>query len=171
MIIDAHVHLWKKQAGLVDGLPVYPLENGRSMLKGEVRQMLPPYMTDNRNTARRLIANMDFAQVNGAVVTQEYMDGNQDAYLRYARRTYPDRLRVCALYEEKGGKEAGKIFFTDIAAPAFQAVEVCVSEAFMNGDAKKPEFAENVKDGFLKAPLKDIVDVMLENQPSGTPRP
>ena len=102
MIIDAHVHLWKKQAGLVDGLPVYPLENGRSMLKGEVRQMLPPYMTDNQNTARRLISNMDFALVNGAVVTQEYMDGNQDAYLRYARRTYPDRLRVCALYEEKG---------------------------------------------------------------------
>ena len=98
MIIDAHVHLWKKQAGLVDGLPVYPLENGRSMLKGEVRQMLPPYMTDNQNTARRLISNMDFALVNGAVVTQEYMDGNQDAYLRYARRMHPDRLRVCALY-------------------------------------------------------------------------
>ena len=102
MIIDAHVHLWKKQNGLVDGLPVYPLENGRSMLKGEVRQMLPPYMTDNRNTVARLIANMDFALVSGAVVTQEYMDGNQDAYLRYARRAYPDRLRVCALYEEKG---------------------------------------------------------------------
>ena len=102
MIIDAHVHLWKKQAGLVDGLPVYPLENGRSMLKGEVRQMLPPYMTDNQNTVARLISNMDFALVSGAVVTQEYMDGNQDAYLRYARRTHPDRLRVCALYEEKG---------------------------------------------------------------------
>ncbi len=102
MIIDAHVHLWKKQAGLVDGMPVYPLENGRSMLKGEVRQMLPPYMTDNRNTVGRLIANMDFALVNGAVVTQEYMDGNQDAYLRYARRVCPQRLRVCALYEEKG---------------------------------------------------------------------
>ena len=54
MIIDAHVHLWRKQAGLVDGMPVYPLENGRAMLKGEVRQMLPPYMTDNKNTAAAL---------------------------------------------------------------------------------------------------------------------
>ncbi len=106
MIIDAHVHLWKRQAGQVDGMPVYPLENGRSMLKGEVRQMLPPYMTDNQHTARRLISNMDFALVSGAVVTQEYMDGNQDAYLRFARRSYSDRLRVCALYEEKGEVDA-----------------------------------------------------------------
>ena len=106
MIIDAHVHLWKKQAGLVDGMPVYPLENGRAMLKGEVRQMLPPYMTDNKNTAARLLSNMDFALVSGAVVTQEYMDGNQDDYLRRVRRSHPKRLRVCALYEEKGEVDA-----------------------------------------------------------------
>ena len=106
MIIDAHVHLWRKQAGLVDGMPVYPLENGRAMLKGEVRQMLPPYMTDNKNTAARLLSNMDFALVSGAVVTQEYMDGNQDDYLRRVRRSHPKRLRVCALYEEKGEVDA-----------------------------------------------------------------
>ena len=106
MIIDAHVHLWRKQAGLVDSMPVYPLENGRAMLKGEVRQMLPPYMTDNKNTAARLLSNMDFALVSGAVVTQEYMDGNQDAYLRRVRRSHPKRLRVCALYEEKGEVDA-----------------------------------------------------------------
>ena len=106
MIIDAHVHLWRKQAGLVDGMPVYPLENGRAMLKGEVRQMLPPYMTDNKNTAARLLSNMDFALVSGAVVTQEYMDGNQDDYLRRVRRSHSKRLRVCALYEEKGEVDA-----------------------------------------------------------------
>ena len=102
MIIDAHVHLWKKQAGMIDGQPVYPLSGGRSMLCGEVRQMLPAYMTDGRNTATRLLANMDFAQVSGAVVTQEYMDGCQDAYLRRVRRDHGDRIRVCALYEERG---------------------------------------------------------------------
>lgn len=102
MIIDAHVHLWKKQAGWIDGQPVYPLGGGRTMLAGEVRQMLPPYMTDGRNTASKLLSNMDFAQVSGAVVTQEYMDGSQDAYLRRVRRDHGDRIRVCALYEEKG---------------------------------------------------------------------
>ena len=102
MIIDAHVHLWKKQAGWIDGQPVYPLGGGRSMLAGEVRQMLPPYMTDGVNSAERLLANMDIGQVAGAVVTQEYIDGNQDAYLKEVRKQWPDRFRVTVLYEEKG---------------------------------------------------------------------
>ena len=72
------------------------------MFGAEVRQMLPPYMTDGVNSAERLLANMDFAQVAGAVVTQEYIDGNQDAYLRQVRVAHPDRFRITVLYEEKG---------------------------------------------------------------------
>ena len=45
-MIDAHVHLWEKQQGKVNGLPVYDLGGGRSQFGAEVRQMLPPYMTD-----------------------------------------------------------------------------------------------------------------------------
>ena len=100
-MIDAHVHLWEKQQGRVNGLPVYDLGGGRSQFGAEVRQMLPPYMTDGVNSAERLLSNMDFAQVAGAVVTQEYIDGNQDDYLRRVRQTYPLRFRVTALYEEK----------------------------------------------------------------------
>ena len=72
------------------------------MFGAEVRQMLPPYMTDGVNSAERLLSCMDFAQVAGAVVTQEYIDGNQDAYLRQVRVAHPDRFRITALYEEKG---------------------------------------------------------------------
>ena len=100
-MIDAHVHLWEKQQGRVNGLPVYDLGGGRSRFGAEVRQMLPPYMTDGVNSAERLLANMDFAQVAGAVVTQEYIDGNQDDYLRRVRQAYPLRFRVTALYEER----------------------------------------------------------------------
>ena len=100
-MIDAHVHLWLKQNGRVNGLPVYDLGGGKSQFGAESVQMLPPYMTDGINSAERLLANMDFAQVAGAVVTQEYIDGNQDAYLREVRKTWPDRVRVTALYEEK----------------------------------------------------------------------
>ena len=101
-MIDAHAHLWLKQNGMVDGLPVYALGGGRSQFGREVRQMLPPAMTDGVNSAERFLAHMDFSRVGGAVITQEYIDGNQDAYLRDVRRTYPDRFRVCALYEENG---------------------------------------------------------------------
>ena len=100
-MIDAHLHLWEKQQGRVNGLPVYDLGGGRSQFGDVVRQMMPAYMTDGVNSAERLLANMDFAQVAGAVVTQEYIDGNQDDYLRRVREENPVRIRVSALYEEQ----------------------------------------------------------------------
>ena len=100
MIIDAHAHLWKKQVGLVDGRPVIAQQNGISDFGGELRQMMPPYMLNGENTAEMLISNMDYAGVNGAVITQEEIDGNQDEYLLSAKGKYPDRLKICSLYEE-----------------------------------------------------------------------
>ena len=98
MIIDAHAHLWKKQNGIVNGKPVYDIGGGKSDFGGEIKQMMPPYMTDGENTAERFLANMDYAGVSGAVITQEYIDGNQDEYLLSCKS---DRIKICALYEEK----------------------------------------------------------------------
>ena len=98
MIIDAHAHLWKKQNGIVNGKPVYDVGGGKSDFGGEIRQMMPPYMTDGENSVERFLANMDYAGVSGAVVTQEYIDGNQDGYLLECKS---DRIKICALYEEK----------------------------------------------------------------------
>lgn len=98
MIIDAHAHLWKIQKGRVNGKPVFDIGGGKSDFGGEIRQMMPPYMTDGENSVERFLANMDYAGVSGAVVTQEYIDGNQDEYLLSCKN---DRIKVCALYEEK----------------------------------------------------------------------
>ncbi len=98
MIIDAHAHLWKTQNGSLNGKPVFHTQGGKSNFGGEIRQMMPPYMIDGENSAERLLANMDYALVNGAVITQEYIDGNQDEYLLSCKT---DRLKICALYEEK----------------------------------------------------------------------
>ena len=115
MIVDAHVHLWKTQRGIVNGLPVVPLGGGRCDFGGEVRQMLPPYLANGENTAEILLSNMDFAGVNAAVVTQEMIDGSQDEYLREVRRNHPDRFRVSCLYEE------GKA----LPADGFDGVKIC----------------------------------------------
>ncbi len=101
MIIDAHAHLWKKQQGIVNGKPVFDIGGGRSDFGGEIKQMMPPYMTDGENSGERFIANMNYAGVSASVITQEYIDGNQDSYLLECKRAYPDRLKICALYEEK----------------------------------------------------------------------
>lgn len=101
MIIDAHLHLWERQQGRVDGKPVVALREGRSDFGGEIRQMMPPYMLEGRNTAEMLIANMNYAGVSGCVVTQEYIDGNQDRYLLECKKKYPERMKICCLYEER----------------------------------------------------------------------
>lgn len=98
MIIDAHAHLWKKQNGIVDGKPVFDIGGGKSNFGGNIRQMMPPYMTDGENTVERFLANMDYAGVSGAVITQEYIDGNQDDYLLSCKC---GRIKICCLYEEK----------------------------------------------------------------------
>ena len=126
MIIDAHVHLWEKQDGMVNGLPVYDVGNGKSVFTGEIRQMMPAYMDDGRNTAERLIGNMDYACVNACVCTQEYMDGNQDEYLLSVKKKYPDRFKICSLYEEKKG------WRTD----GFDGIKICASR-LADPDLKK----------------------------------
>ena len=117
MIIDAHAHLWKKQNGIVNGKPVYDIGGGKSDFGGEIRQMMPPYMTDGENSVERFIANMDYAGVSGAVITQEYIDGNQDDYLLQCKKAYPERIKICALYEEK---EIGNL-------DGFDGIKICAS--------------------------------------------
>jgi len=92
--LDAHTHLWLSVDTVVNGSPIHQLKpNGsRSLFFGEERQMLPPWMTDGRNTAERLLSNMDYAQVSAAVVTQEFIDGLQNDYLLEVQQQYPTRF-------------------------------------------------------------------------------
>ena len=94
LIIDAHSHLWLKQDTMVDGSPIRTLQPNasRSEFFGEERQMLPPFMIDGKNTAEVFLSNMDYAQVGAAVVVQEVIDGNQNAYLTEVQAKYPNRF-------------------------------------------------------------------------------
>lgn len=98
-IIDAHSHLWLKQDTVVNGMPIRTLENGRSLFMGEIRQMVPPFIIDGRNTAEIFLSNMDYAQVTAAVVVQEFIDGIQNEYLSDVGKRYPDRFLVCGMCE------------------------------------------------------------------------
>ncbi len=100
IIIDAHTHLWKKQDGYNQNGRVFALTDGRSNFGGEIRQMMPPYMLNGENSAEMLVSNMDYACVSGAVVTQEVMDGRQDSYLLSVKEKYPERIKICSLYDE-----------------------------------------------------------------------
>ena len=94
LIIDAHSHLWLRQDTTWNGLTIRTTQNGRSLFLGEEVQMLPPFMTDGRNTAEVFLSNMDYAQVAAAVVVQEFIDGLQNDYLKKVGSQYPERFFV-----------------------------------------------------------------------------
>ena len=73
------------------------MRDGRSMFLGQEVQMLPPFMTDGRNTAEVFLSNMNYAQVHAAVVVQEFIDGLQNDYLAEVQRMYPDRFFCFAM--------------------------------------------------------------------------
>ncbi|MDR2026272.1 MAG: amidohydrolase [Prevotellaceae bacterium] len=100
-IIDAHAHLWLWQDTEVNGLKIQTLDNGKSLFMGEVRQMLPPFIIDGRNTAEIFLSNMDYAQVSAAVITQEYIDGLQNDYLWEVEQKYPDRFLCCGMVDAR----------------------------------------------------------------------
>ena len=100
-VIDAHAHLWLRQDTEVEGQKIITLENGKSEFLGEIRQMLPPFMTDGKNTAEVFLSNMDYAQVSAAVITQEYIDGIQNDYLLKVQQEYPERFLCCGLVEAR----------------------------------------------------------------------
>ncbi len=158
-IIDAHAHLWQKQNGKVDGRDVFPVGGGRSNFGGSVRQMIPPYMTDDANIAERFLSNMDYAQVSAAVITQEEIDGNQDDYLLTVRERWPDRFRICSLYEEN------KPFRTD----GFDGIKLCAgrlptadltrhAEVFERADREGKFISIDLADGDLQtASLEEMI--------------
>ncbi|MBS6194672.1 MAG: amidohydrolase [Clostridiales bacterium] len=137
MIIDAHVHLWKKQQGEVAEGSVYGLYGGKSNFAGTVRQMMPPYLLNGENTVEYLISNMDYAQVNAAVITQEYMDGNQDAYLQEVKKKYPDRIKICSLYEERD----------DFKTDGFDGIKICGARMKAPFETSLPVFKMAQKEG------------------------
>jgi predicted TIM-barrel fold metal-dependent hydrolase len=100
-VIDAHAHLWLYQDTEVNGLKIQTLHNGKSLFMGEIRQMLPPFIIDGRNTAEIFLSNMDYAQVSAAVITQEYIDGLQNDYLWEVEQKYPNRFLCCGMVDAR----------------------------------------------------------------------
>lgn len=98
-IIDAHMHLWARPRGQQGVTPIIPLRYGAVRIGGRVVQGMPTWFRDCRNHADLAVAAMDEAGVSMAVVTQEYMDGNQNDYLQETVRRFPGRFFVHGLLD------------------------------------------------------------------------
>lgn len=99
MIIDAHIHLWDKIDGRRGEEKIQPVRDGIIRIGQDEVQGMPTWLSDCRNPAELALAAFDDAGVDQAVVTQEYLDGNQNAYLLEVKRQYPERFFVHGLID------------------------------------------------------------------------
>lgn len=95
----------------------------------EERQMLPPFMIDGKNSAEVFLSNMDYAQVSAAVITQEFIDGDQNDYLEEVARRFPDRFFVCGFCDVRrpGFMEQAR----SLHARGFKAITVPAHRLFL----------------------------------------
>ncbi|MDR3219317.1 MAG: amidohydrolase [Dysgonamonadaceae bacterium] len=130
-IIDAHAHLWLQQDTEVEGKTIRSLRNGRSLFMGEIRQMLPPFIIDGRNTAEIFLSNMDYAQVSAAVITQEYIDGLQNTYLWEVQQNYPERFLCCGMADFR--IPGGLAHVEQLIAQGFKAIKIPAQRLVTSG--------------------------------------
>lgn len=134
-IIDAHSHLWLRQDTKVDGKTIKTLKDGRSIFLDEEVQMIPPFMIDGVNSAEVFLSNMNYAQVGGAVVVQEIIDGNQNEYLKEVQAKYNDRFFTMGMTEFRygadfmaGAKAVVDAGFKGLAIPGHRLLSVPTTE-------------------------------------------
>ena len=76
MIIDAHMHIWDRIHGLVNGeLPVRPLGSGMISIGEEKMLGMPAILNECQALAEYVIGEFDASGVQAGVVVQEYLDG------------------------------------------------------------------------------------------------
>ena len=126
-VVDAHCHIFQEVRGQVAAGPTSGLGYGRMAVGETQMQMLPPYNPRTEFTAEMLVANMDWAGVDRAVLLQGTFYGECDDYTLAALRAYPGRLAGALFADpwragfredfdrlvDNGGFRAAKIEFSD----------------------------------------------------------
>lgn len=92
MIIDAHAHIMTSVRGTTARGPTRSLPWGKIRWGDETIQLLPPFNERTTFPAEALLAQMDWAGVDRAVLLQGPFYGEANAYVASAVARFPDRF-------------------------------------------------------------------------------
>ena len=115
MIIDAHAHIMTSVHGATAGGPTRSLSWGKARWGDETIQLLPPFNESTTFPAEALLAHMDWAGVDRAVLLQGPFYGEANAYVALAVERWPDRF-------------VGAFAPDPLASDVRQQVKQCVEE-------------------------------------------
>lgn len=106
MIIDVHTHIFKKWAGINNGLPVTSERFGKVKVGNYLQQVMPPIFENSNSTLEMLLANMEAFDIDKAIILSNGGYGYNNEYLLEAVNLYPNRFKALALVDITGGKRA-----------------------------------------------------------------
>ena len=129
MIVDSHTHVFPEIIGRIGDGPTRGLAYGRVRIGDrQTIQTLPVFCRKTAFTAEALLANMDWAGVDKAVLLQGSFYGECNAYALDAVRRYPDRLAAAA-YIDPWSDNARQAFDRIAADRAYCGIKLECSEA------------------------------------------
>lgn len=102
MIVDAHAHIFDVVDGRTAGGATRSLDQGRIRWGEQELQLTSPCAGPTTFTPEMLLAHMDSASVEKAVLLQGSFYGEKNAYVADAVRRWPDRFVGAAFVDPRG---------------------------------------------------------------------
>jgi predicted TIM-barrel fold metal-dependent hydrolase len=99
LIVDAHAHIFPFVNGAIAAGPTTGAGYGSVRVGHDIARVLPPYNEHTSFTPEMLLANLDWAGVDKAVLLQGPFYGECNAYVSHAIARYPDRLCGLACFD------------------------------------------------------------------------
>ncbi len=128
MIIDAHAHIFPAIQGRIGSGETTGIGYGRAQVGFAIEQILPPYNEHTLFTPEMLIANLDWAGVDKAVLLQGSFYGECNAYAAAALYRYPERLIGMAYFDPWVGADREQLALLLDSAP-FRGIKIEFSVA------------------------------------------
>ena len=134
MIVDAHNHIFPEVKGVIGGGATRGAGYGNMTVGGRrTVRMFPPFNERTEFTPEMLVANLDWAGVDKAVLQQGTIYGECNQFVHDAVRRYPGRL-LGALHADPWRPEYRREFDSMLATGEFSAVKIEFSyEAGLSG--------------------------------------
>jgi len=128
MIVDAHAHIFSVIQGQNAAGPTRGAGYGRVSIGDQIVQLWPPFCAATVFTVEMLIAHMDWAGVDRAVLLQGSFYGECNQYVLEVLARHPDRLTGMA-YFDPWAPDSRKRWAATFISGLFRGVKLECSEA------------------------------------------
>jgi predicted TIM-barrel fold metal-dependent hydrolase len=129
MLIDVHTHIFPTVNGMNAAGPTRDAGYGRVALGPNQIQHIPPMCEKTRHTPEMLLASLDWAGVDRAVLLQGPFYGECNDYVSAALQRYPNRLTGAA-YVDPWDENGRRMFDACMASGLFKIVKLEFSDDF-----------------------------------------